>query len=100
MSGGSLGGGGLRPLVGVDDVLHDAMAHDVAAGEVHPAKPVDAGQDALEATEAAAPAGPVDLGGVAGADRPRAEADAGEGPLRLERTRGGREGDITVWIRG
>src|SRR3546814_14354979 len=53
MSGGSLGGGGLRPLVGVDDVLHDAMAHDVAAGEVHPAQPVDAGQDALEATEAA-----------------------------------------------
>src|SRR3546814_6928301 len=83
MSGGSLGGGGLRPLVGVDDVLHDAMPHDVAAGEVHPAQPVDAGEDLLEATEAAAAAGHVDLRGVAGDDRLRAEADAGEEHLHL-----------------
>ena len=31
-----------RPLVGVDDVLHDAVAHDVAAGEVHEREAVDA----------------------------------------------------------
>ena len=70
-------------LVGVDDVLHDAVAHDVAAGEAHERQPVDAGEDLLEAEQARAPAGHVDLGDVAGDDGLGAEPDAGEEHLHL-----------------
>ena len=54
-----------------------------APGEVHEGQAVDAGQDALEADQAAAAAGHVDLRGVAGDDRLGAEADAGQEHLDL-----------------
>ena len=52
-------------------------------GQVHEREAVDAGQHLLEAEEAAAAAGHVDLGDVAGDDDLRPEADAGEEHLHL-----------------
>src|SRR5437660_479388 len=73
-----------RGLVGVDDVLDNAVAHDVAAGEEHELEAVDAREDALETDEAAV-AGDIDLGDVAGDHRSRPEADPGEEHLHLRR---------------
>src|SRR3954469_6150831 len=72
-----------RPLVGGDDVGHDPVPHDVLTREVYEGQAVDAGEDALEADQAAATAGDVDLGGVARDDRLGAETDAGEEHLDL-----------------
>ena len=48
---------GAGSLVGVDDVLHDAVAHDVARSVRRTKRqPVDAGEDLLEAEEPGAPA--------------------------------------------
>ena len=59
------------------------MAHDVAGAEANEGQALDAGERALEAEQAAAPVGHVDLRGVAGDDDLRAEADAGEEHLHL-----------------
>src|SRR5215217_4649598 len=74
-----------RPLVGGDDVGHDPVPHDVLAGQVHEGEAVDAGEDPLQAHQSAATAGDVDLRGIAGDDRLRAEPDAGEEHLDLLR---------------
>src|SRR5829696_3607049 len=71
------------PLVGGDDVGHDLVPHDVAAGQVHEVEAIDAGEDAFETDEATAAAGDVDLGHVAGDHRLGAEPDAGEEHLDL-----------------
>src|SRR5947209_5900078 len=70
-------------LVGVDDVLHDLVADDVARVEVHEAEAVDAAQHLVEAHEAAASTGNIDLGHVAGDDGPGTEPDAGQEHLHL-----------------
>src|SRR5262245_12318894 len=76
-----------RSLVRVDDVRNDLVSHHVALPEVDEGQTVDPGQDPLESAEAAAPTWHVDLGGVAGDDDLRAEADAGEEHLHLLRGR-------------
>src|SRR5206468_1644541 len=58
----AISGGRARLLVGVDDVLHDLVADDVARVEVHEVEAVDAAQHLVETHEPAAPAGHVDLG--------------------------------------
>src|SRR5437588_2139797 len=70
-------------LVGVDDVLHDLVAHDVAGVEVYETQPVDAIQHLVEADETAAAPGHVDLGDVARDHRSGAESDARQEHLHL-----------------
>src|SRR5207253_5017019 len=75
--------GGAEARVGVDDVLHDLVAHDILGRQAHERQAGDAGEDLLQAEQATALTRQVDLGDVAGDDRPRPEADAGEEHLHL-----------------
>src|SRR5204862_4966361 len=74
-----------RLLVGVHDVLHDLVAHDVARVELHEVEAVDAAEHFVEAHEPAAPTGHVDLGDVASDHGLGPEPDTGEEHLHLFR---------------
>src|SRR5205085_2869364 len=65
----------LAAFVGVDDVLHDAVAHHVARAEVHEREARDLVEDVLERGQAGAAAalGQIDLGDIAGDDDLRTE---------------------------
>ena len=78
----------LRELVAavrVDDVLHDAMPHDVARAELDEHQPVDAVEHVahLQQPGTVPAVGKVDLGHVAGHDRLRTEAEPGQEHLHL-----------------
>ena len=62
---------------------HDAVAHHVGPGEVDEVRPSMPVSTCSRPSEAAASAGHVDLGDVAGDDDLRPEADAGEEHLHL-----------------
>ena len=70
-------------FVGVDDVGHDLVTHDVPAGQVDERDVVDPAQHGLEADEPRATPGHVDLGHVAGDHALGAEPDAGQEHLHL-----------------
>ena len=74
---------GGSPLVGGHDVRHDPVADHVALAEVHEGEVGHPAQHRLEADQAGAAAGHVDLGDVAGDHRLGAEPDAGEEHLHL-----------------
>src|SRR5438270_5727740 len=74
---------GRRPLVRTDDVLHDAVAHDVLGREVHEGQTLDPIEDLLEGDEPTAPTGDVDLGDVTRDDHLGAEADSRQEHLHL-----------------
>src|ERR1051326_6995548 len=68
----------------VDDVLHQAVAHDVFRVEVHELDVGDVAENRLDAHEARLVGhAQVDLGEVAGDDRARVEPEAGEEPFYL-----------------
>src|SRR5882672_7317759 len=83
----SIGMSGLATglLVGVDDVLHDLVAHDIARVEMHELEAVDVAQHLVEPDETAAPAGHIDLGDVARDDGSGPEPDARKEHLHLLR---------------
>ena len=69
-----------EPAVGLDDVLHDPVPHDVLAVQLHERDPVDRLEDLLDDVQPRTRAvGQVDLGRVAVDDCRRTEARAASG---------------------
>src|SRR5436853_6181091 len=71
-------------LVGLDDLLHELMAHDVAIAEVDERNAVDRADDLHRLDQPRRPSGrQIDLRDVAGDHRLRAEAEARQEHLHL-----------------
>src|SRR5262245_30891008 len=73
-----------HPLVGGDDLLHEAVAHDVALAELDEANAADVAQDLARLDQAGGlPERQVDLRDVAGDHRLRAVTEARQEHLHL-----------------